>query len=457
MVQGLTWTPGLAGPEVEWTDRFSGAGMIDTVAGLVNAAEDENKAAIAAYSVGLAFDVVGAALNPLGAVLGAGVGWLIDHIAFLREPLDLLVGDNIAIRQETEKVKDDAEKYEGIATTHLDALKKLDGWMGETAERFRASMAHVAKEIEAIGSAINGSAKLMATMGAVVTAVRSLVRDIVAMVIGNLIGGALIAAGLAPLTFGASIVTFIGVAVATALEALARIMRHVTKLKAILTGASKAADDLGAALVKLSDDAARFTKGGSSAYVPPPKPVKVPSGDAPAPSGGGGTSASSAKPPELPPIDTNVGKLPEDIPLPPSPGGGSPKPDAPSGSGTPKPDDTAPKPAGSGGGSKPPFSWAEVQKQMENLSKQSTEHLENVLTTKLGRTPEEAKAITQWIKNFEEVAAPGGHITIGGKEFATGSALHLVHELWKELSADVHEQEKNEGYLGELKNHNAQR
>ncbi|NKE61924.1 hypothetical protein FXN61_36255, partial [Lentzea sp. PSKA42] len=301
MVQGLTWTPGF-GEGTELNDKFAGAGMVDTVAGLVKAVNDKDNAAIAAYSVGLAFDVVGFALNPLGAVIGAGVGWLIDHIAFLREPLDLLVGDNIAIRQETEKVKEDAKKYEGIASSHLEALKKLDGWMGEAADRFRATMAQVAKEIEAIGSAINASAKLMATMGACVTAVRSLVRDIIAMVIGNLIGGALIAAGLAPITFGASIVAFVGTAVATALEALSRIMRHVTALKSLLSSSAKSADDLGTALVKMSDDAARFGKGGGSSSVTAPPPVKPPAGDAPTITGGSG--AGGAKPPagDAPPV-----------------------------------------------------------------------------------------------------------------------------------------------------------
>ncbi|WP_154697617.1 hypothetical protein [Lentzea guizhouensis] len=300
MVQGLTWTPGF-GEGTEFNDKFSGAGMLDTIMGLKKAVDDNDKAAIAAYSVGLAFDVVGAALNPLGAVIGAGVGWLIDHIAFLREPLDLLVGDNIAIRQETEKVKEDAKQYEGIATAHLDALKKLDGWIGQTADNFRASMAQVAKEMEAIGSSIHSSAKLMATMGACVTAVRSLVRDIIAMVIGNLIGGALIAAGLAPITFGASIVAFVGVAVATAVQAVSRIMNHVTKLKSVMSSSAKSADDLGEALVKLSDDAGRFGKGGGSADVPAPPPVKGPTTDAPTPTGGSG---SGPKPPsgDAPPV-----------------------------------------------------------------------------------------------------------------------------------------------------------
>ncbi|WP_167980592.1 hypothetical protein, partial [Lentzea indica] len=120
-----------------------------------------------------------------------------------------------------------------------------------------------------------------------------------------------------------------------------------------------------------------------------------------------------------------------------------------------KPDDAAPKPPGTGAGQKPPFSWAEVKNHVDDLSKYSKEHLDNVLTTKFGKTPEEAAKISQWIKNFEELAAPGGHFTVAGKAFASGSALHLVHELWKELAADQHSQKEDAGFLGDLKDYNA--
>jgi hypothetical protein len=529
MVQGLTLTPGF-GEGTELTDGFSGAGMVDTVAGLVKAAQDQDSASIAAFSVGLAFDVVGAALNPLGAVLGAGVGWLIDHIFFLREPLDLLIGDNIAIRQETEKLKEDAANYEGLASGHLDALRKLDGWTGEAAERFRATMSHVAKELEAIGSAVNASAKLMGTMGAVVTAVRSLVRDIIAMVIGNLIGGALVAMGLAPITLGASVVAFVGTAVATALEALARIMGHIAKLKSLLTSSSKAADDLGTALTNMSDDAARFTRGGGSSSISTPPPVRG-NGDTPSINGGGGAGAprppagdvpAAQRPPEVPatggkgdtpepapvqrpPADgTNTAAVtppavkppdsppvpkPQEVPSSPPPGGGAggatppgpggaprpstPPPGASNTPATPKPDDAAPKPptadsaapkppgsdapgTGGAGGTKP-LSWGEAKNHIEDLGKYGKQHLESVLTTKFGKTPEEAADISRWIKNFEELAAPGGHVTVAGRAFATGSMLHLVHELWKELGADRHGQQENSGFLGDLREYNAQR
>ncbi|MFI6095732.1 hypothetical protein ACIA8G_09275 [Lentzea sp. NPDC051213] len=593
MVRGLDLTPGF-GEGTEWTDGFSGAGMVDTVAGLTKAVHDKNNGAIAAFSVGLGFDVVGAALNPLGAVIGAGVGWLIDHIFFLREPLDLLMGDNIAIRQETAKIAEEAKKYDEFATIHVAALKKLDGWAGEAADKFRQMMLQVGKELEALGGALEAAGKIMGTMGACVTATRSLVRDIIAMVIGNLIGGALTAAGLAPFTFGASIVAFIGVAVATATQAVGRIMSHITKLKGFLTGAAKSTDDLGEALAKMGGTASAFGKGGVPTNVPTPPAVRSPgpgttstSGvqppplntnvpkppqdvplppsptggprpqdvplppsptggprpqDVPSPTAGpkpppgpGTTSTSGVQPPPIntnvpkppqdvplppsptggprpqdvplppsptagpkpppgpgttstsgvqpPPINTNVPKPPQNVPLPPSPTGGpkpqdvplppsptaGPKP-PPAGTGpaAPKPPDPNAPPAGgpgqnppatnvppaAGPGQKPPFSWAEVKNHADDLAKYSKEHLDSVLVTKFGKTPEEAAETSKWIKNFEELAAPGGQFRWKDAAFQTGTGMHLLHELWKELEGDGPARTA-QGYMGDLKEYNA--
>ncbi|MBP2335099.1 F0F1-type ATP synthase assembly protein I [Saccharothrix coeruleofusca] len=619
-VQGLDLTPGF-GKDTEFWDGFSGAGMVDTVAGLVKSIRENNTAAIAAYGVGLGFDVVGAALNPLGAVIGAGVGWLIDHIFFLREPLDLLMGDNIAVRLETDKIKKDAEKYQAIATTHVEALKKLDPWTGETAQRFKDSMIKVADEIQAIALGVHGAAEIMATMGACVTAFRSLVRDIIAMVVGNLIGGAITAAGLAPFTFGASIVAFVGVAVATAMEALGRIMRHIANLKSLLTANKNATQQISRQLDEVVDGAGRLNRSGSSGGAPTPPPVNSsvtpppvvkppdptptpppggatstsgnpvapppvvkppdptptpppggatstsgnpvapppvvkppdptptpppggatstsgapvapppvvkPPDPAPTPPPGGATSTSGApvapppvvKPPDPAPTPPPGGatstsgapvapppvvKPPDPAPTPP-PGGTTstsgnpvapppvvkppdPTPTPPPGgttstSGnpvtppppvrpptptpapggnttpTPAPGGTTPHPTPNPGGPKPGTSaWQRINdiankikeghpQGLQQFQKFSKDKLEQTLITKHGKTPQEAAEITRWIKNVEELAAPGGGFTTSsGKVVASGSLLHLAHELWKELASD--EYAKNQGGLSD--------
>ncbi|WNV82146.1 hypothetical protein [Umezawaea sp. Da 62-37] len=221
---------------------------------------DDNTTYISAFGASRAPDAVNAALNPLGGLRSAGVGWLVDHVDFLREPLDLLMGDDKAVRSETEKIAGDAEKYEDIASAHLGALRKLDAWTGTTADAFKTSMTQVGHELQAIGLAMRGSADIMATMGTTVTAFRALVRETVVNAISDLISGAHVAAGLAPSTYGASIVAFVGTAVAAAREALVRILRHITDLRSLLLANRSAADELGKALAKIGADGSRFDK-----------------------------------------------------------------------------------------------------------------------------------------------------------------------------------------------------
>ncbi|MCP2165507.1 hypothetical protein LX83_002365, partial [Goodfellowiella coeruleoviolacea] len=257
----FSFTPGF-GEGTELADKFSGAGIADTVYGLVKSIGEHNTAGMAAYGVGLAFDVAGMLLNPLGSLLAAGVGWLIDHLFFLREPLDLLMGDPSAVKQNTDMIKEDAEKYNEVATAHTEALKALEKWTGKAAEAFKASMTQLTDEILAIGEAVKGAAQMMNTMGGCVAGFRSLIRDIIAALLGNLIAGALIAAGLAPITLGASIVAYVGVAVASAVATMGKIVPMLSKLSSMLSANKTALAQLDDMVHTVGVNLGRFDKPG---------------------------------------------------------------------------------------------------------------------------------------------------------------------------------------------------
>ncbi|WP_106185551.1 hypothetical protein [Umezawaea tangerina] len=254
-------------------DDLSGAGLTDAVADVVKTVGDDNSTYISAFGAAHAPVAPDTATNPLGDLHGAGVGWLVDHVDFLREPLDLLMGDDNAVRSEAEKISGDADKYEDIANAHLDALRKLEGWTGTTADAFKTSMSQVGHELQAIGLAMKGAADIMSTMGTTVTAFRALVRTQVIKVVDDLITGAHLAAGLAPSTHGASIVSFVGIAVTAARETLAQILRDITNLNALLTANKSAATHLNTALLKIGADGGRFDK-----PLNPPTPADLPLG-----------------------------------------------------------------------------------------------------------------------------------------------------------------------------------
>lgn len=78
-------------------DPTEGAGIVDTIykAGddILNGRTEDF--AMDGFAFGL--DALGFVANPLGALASAGVGWLIEQLDFLREPLDDLAGDPGAI------------------------------------------------------------------------------------------------------------------------------------------------------------------------------------------------------------------------------------------------------------------------------------------------------------------------------------------------------------------------
>lgn len=68
----------IAGP-VDTATPFSGAGLLDSGAQLVAAIESGNwvEGGLAAFST--VADTVAAVIDPLGSLIAAGLGWLIDH------------------------------------------------------------------------------------------------------------------------------------------------------------------------------------------------------------------------------------------------------------------------------------------------------------------------------------------------------------------------------------------
>src|SRR5690349_11015037 len=83
-------------------EPLAGAGLLDSGASLTkdigNASNGEWDAlAMSVDGASVALDVLGMVMNPLGEIVKAGVGWLLEHVECLREPLELLTGDPKAV------------------------------------------------------------------------------------------------------------------------------------------------------------------------------------------------------------------------------------------------------------------------------------------------------------------------------------------------------------------------
>ena len=104
--------------DVTSSNWSTGAGAIDSYNSLITNiknAHDEDKG-VAAVEIGVAVfgvvaDTVAFVLNPLSKLIAAGLGWLIEHVQFLKAPLDRLAGnpDGIkALADDLHKIGQDA-------------------------------------------------------------------------------------------------------------------------------------------------------------------------------------------------------------------------------------------------------------------------------------------------------------------------------------------------------------
>ncbi|MFJ5986673.1 hypothetical protein [Lentzea sp. NPDC092896] len=245
-------------------NKLKGSLFIEAYGSLIDGiskdAESETEKAldITFNAIGAASATVMLAIDPLGSIIGAGVGWLIEHVSFLRDALNQLMGNPEEIQANVEANKARAAELRVLAEDHKSGLATFDGWTGQSSERFQASMDNMSHELDDLANAVESKAKIVAIMGMLVTVLRDIVRDLIAQLIGSLIGGALIAVAMMIPTFGASIPIFGGFAVGKAVALGVNIASRVARVVAALGRQMKRIGDLDDIMKKVSKGWERF-------------------------------------------------------------------------------------------------------------------------------------------------------------------------------------------------------
>ncbi|WP_090004822.1 hypothetical protein [Lentzea albidocapillata] len=245
-------------------NKLKGSLFIEAYGSLIDGiskdAESETEKAldITFNAIGAASATVMLAIDPLGSIIGAGVGWLIEHVSFLRDALNQLMGNPEEIQANVDANKARAAELRVLAEDHKSGLATFDGWTGTSSERFKASMDGMGQELDDLANAVESKAKIVAIMGMLVTVLRDIVRDLIAQLIGSLIGGALIAAAMMIPTFGASIAIFGGFAVGKAVALGVNIASRVARVVAALGRQMKRIGDLDDIMAKISKGWNRF-------------------------------------------------------------------------------------------------------------------------------------------------------------------------------------------------------
>ncbi|WP_181772588.1 WXG100 family type VII secretion target [Amycolatopsis pittospori] len=303
----------------------AGAGFFDSAFGLKRAVNEGDSLSIGMASVGMGIDILGMVLDPVGSLLTAGIGWLIEHLVIFRWPLDFLMGDPKGIEAAKAAIYAEGKTVRQWSEDHAKATKDLmANWQGPAADKFRTDMEGVSAQIDALSDYVDFAGKQMGIAGALIGTVRGIVRDIIAMTLAGIIKAAIIAVALAPITFGGSIIAAITSTIAQVAVAIGKIASKIADVAKQLAQMLK----LLAKTRGKADDVVKLTLGGNIDKIKVPKPQphtpKPPPGDAP---GGpkpiegppGKNPLSTAKPDKLGDIATwvvrdKLSKMPDATP-----------------------------------------------------------------------------------------------------------------------------------------------
>jgi uncharacterized protein YukE len=263
--------------EVTSGNWSSGAGIVDSFNGLIggvrSAHDGDRGAAAAQIGIGVVssvLDVISVGLDPLSKLTAVGLGWLIEHVAFLRKPLDLLAGDPKAVAAIAQSLHEYAQDLRNAAEDVTSSARTYTAsWQGPAADGCRDSVDGHAQRIEAAGKAVDTTGYVVDTTMAVITAVRALIRDMITSVLGDIIATMLVALAAAAWTFGASLVVGVSRCVVLAITEVTRMMAKVGQLAGLSGRAARRIDSLVDILGRLTADS-RAAGGVRSSAAPRP-------------------------------------------------------------------------------------------------------------------------------------------------------------------------------------------
>ncbi len=398
------------------SNSTTGAGVFDSwkqVGDSIGKVQTEHGGDLAAVSVELGINVISAvldtvafAMDPLAKLIAAGLGWLIEHVSFLKWPLDQVAGNPAEVTKVANELHKIGESLRNTGTSLDDTLKAtITQWEGKGYDSFLKSINDRKGWIDANAKAADVAGYMVETTGALIGAVRSLLRDIITTILGDIISTMLIALALAIPTFGASIavgvtkcVATVSVQVAAMMAKLAKVVAYAGRTLARLTGLSKlvkgkpGSSGAGHELSNLPPRPGGGVPNFSRPLPPPPGTAVTHNG----PPGGGATPSTR------PPGDGTTPNFSRPLPPPGTavthdgpPGGGATPSTRPPGDGTtpnfsrplPKPADPPPAP-------KPPSPKSKLSDQDISTIKKH----EDWLKTKFGDSYKKMKFVDDWLK-----------------------------------------------------------
>lgn len=227
--------------------NWEGAGVASSIAdhNAAWSAEHPDPLQIAFTGAAVALDGLDAVMNPLDALATSAIGWLIEHVWWLHEPLDALAGDPTQITAQAQTWHNVAVQLDTVAADYRAEISGgAPDWDGAAAGAYRAAAVDFSARLESAAGMAERLSSVILLSGAGVAATRSWIRDQIAefvwLVIQILVGYGI----LAFLTFGGSLAAGAVHAILRALELARTFVRQISRLLDALADSGRAADQL---------------------------------------------------------------------------------------------------------------------------------------------------------------------------------------------------------------------
>lgn len=180
----------VVGP-VDTSSPLSGTMLLESLASLSEAIDSGSWLDIALSGLSTALDTAAAVMDPLGQLLAAGLGWLMEHLQPLKGWLNDLTGDPGA-------VTGFAGTWANIATQTAAAadaygrivVADLEGMSGQAVGAYARYADDVAKHLRGMSGSASAVASSLQVAATVVQVVHDVVRDALAEIVGAAISWA---------------------------------------------------------------------------------------------------------------------------------------------------------------------------------------------------------------------------------------------------------------------------
>ena len=262
--------PLVAGP-VDLSTPFAGAFLLEDGESLIAAIESGDWVAGGMATFAAAADTVAAVSDPLGSLIAAGLGWVMEHIEPLKGWMNDLTGDAGEVAGFSQTWANVAGQMGQSADELARVVRDLDDMDGEAVQAYLAFQLEAEKHLRAAGSWAEAMAVGLEIASTIVKIVHDIVRDAIAQIVGSVIS---YAAELA-LTLGLATPLVIEQVSTRVASLVGRVGKSITRLLSSGKALSTLLDKL-KVLFSKADDLFKRVLNGGSAPTPKPKPRPKP-------------------------------------------------------------------------------------------------------------------------------------------------------------------------------------